>query len=231
MLKNTNITQHLNLEVEFPCQLRLSRYPFGRYMCNLTFEHTTPNIKWASVFHRGRDYYGIEYRKDKDLLDFSLENVTLLVHDSDTMLTLTLHLAAQPDYHITNSLLPSSLMFFICYLSLFFPTACFNERIMVSLTALLVLVTLFSQATNSYVRTPYYKLIDVWHVVLIILSFAVVVANALVNCLHVSRMKPQTDPMKEVLAAKRCNIACQVLIASCFVTLIVIFVLFSADIL
>lgn len=223
-------SQETYLEVDFPCQMRLIRYPFGTYMCNLTLR-TDLFTLWLSETPSKDGYVDIFYYKDRDLLDFRLVKVTVENNIRLKRYILILHLAAQPDYHITNSFLPSSLMFLICYLSLFFPTGCFNERIMVSLTALLVLVTLFSSATNSYVRTPYYKLIDVWYVALIVLCFVVVVANALVNCLSVTKLTSQRDLGKEVKVAKRCNTACQVLLAACSVVLVVVFVLFSRDIL
>ncbi|XP_050719983.1 uncharacterized protein LOC127000366 isoform X2 [Eriocheir sinensis] len=228
-LTRPNITQVLSLEVEFPCQLRLSRYPFGRYMCNLTF--SPAGGPWR--IPADGSCQDIKYQNDKDLLDFCLEKISIQEHylNFHKMITFVLHLAAQPDYHITNSFFPSSLIFLICYLSLFFPLECFNERIMVTLTALLVLVTLFSQAMNTNVRTPYYKLIDVWYVVLIFLSFAVVVAIALVNSLRLSKVDTETILKKKLLAAKRCNTASKVLLAACFVALIVTFVLFSQDIL
>lgn len=224
------ITEVRNLEVEFPCQFRLERYPFGKYTCNLTFEHKSESINWIARSQMEGSYQDIEHQKEKDLLDFRLEKVRAQVHYLNKLLTLSLHLSAQPDYHLTNSFLPSALMFCLCYLSLFFPTACFNERVMVSLTSLLVVVTLFSQTTETIVRTPYYKLIDVWYLALIILGFAVVLVNATVNCLRVSKVKSKSYLMKKVLAAKRCNTACQVLLFICFVALIMIFALISREI-
>ncbi|XP_050730045.1 gamma-aminobutyric acid receptor subunit beta-3-like [Eriocheir sinensis] len=228
-----DIMQEQKLTVELPCQLQLSMYPFGRHMCNLTI--LVSGAKWINI--KDEDYRNIKYLNGARY-DFHLEKITAarrnILYETDFnqgRVSLTLHLVAEPSYHITNSFLPSSLMFLICYLSLFFPTACFSERIMVSLTALLVLVTLFSQATNTYVKTPYYKLIDVWYVVLIFLCFTVVVANALVNYLRVAKVQSQTDLMRKLLAAKRCNSAFQEFLAACFVALVMAFVLFSQDIL
>lgn len=209
--------------------MRLSRYPFGTYMCNLTFSPS--GGPWKIPADGG--YQIINYKNDKDLLDFRLQKITLQEHylRFHKILTLVLHLEAQPDFHITNSFFPSSLMFLICYLSLFFPIEYFSERISVTLTSLLVLVTLFSQAMNTYVKTPYYKLIDVWYVVLIFLCFAIVVANALVNSLRVSKVNSQEDLNEKLLAAKKCNTAAKALLATCFVVLILMFVLYSQDIL
>lgn len=220
----------MNYILDFPCLLRVSRYPFGSYMCNLTFsffrDHSSFN--WKSMSPMKEDKLNLEYYADKDLLDFRLEKVTAQTHHEEK-LTLTLHLSGQPDYHLTNNFLPSSLMFVICYSSLFFPVPGFNERIMVSLTSLLVLVALFSQATNTYVRTPYYKLIDVWYVMLILFCFAVVIANVIVNNLRFMKLKSKNNLMINCLLSKNFNIACQVILLACFMSLIVIFILFSSD--
>nr|XP_027209088.1 uncharacterized protein LOC113802683 [Penaeus vannamei] len=51
----------------------------------------------------------------------------------------------------------------------------FQDRIMVSLTSLLVLVTFFSQTTQSIPKTSYVKLIDAWYLSLIVEDFLVIV--------------------------------------------------------
>ncbi|XP_063850454.1 uncharacterized protein LOC135094351 [Scylla paramamosain] len=230
-MTRANISQYNNFVASYPCLLRVSRYPFGKYMCNLTFslfgDHE--NVDWKVIDPRQENgnppilyYYG-----DHDLLDYKLEKITLYVHNN--MMILTLHLIGQPDYHLINNFLPSTLMFFICYSSFFFPIAGFNERIMVSLTSLLVLVALFSQATDSYVKTPYYKLIDVWYVSLIILCFLVVIANGVVNYLRVQRVKSHSSLMKKVVLAKKLNIASQAVILCFFGILVFIFALFSTN--
>lgn len=104
VLTKTNITQYLNFITEFPCLLRMSRYPFGRYMCNLIFAifRDYDSVKWRSMVPMEEDYLEIAYQGDKDLLNFYLEKVTAQDHNNDK-LTLTLHLVGKPDYHLTNS--------------------------------------------------------------------------------------------------------------------------------
>ena len=202
-------------------------------MCNLTFTlfGDYADLQWKSLEKEEENgkILSITYEGDHDLFDYRLEKVTSEVHGNK--LTLTLHLAGQPDYHLTNSFLPSSLMFLICYSSFFFPIAGFNERIMVSLTSLLVLVALFSKAADSYIKTPYCKLIDVWYVVLLLLSFTVVIANGIVNYLRVQRVKSHTGWMSNVLRAKKFNIGSQITIMAAFTLLIIVFMLLSSNIL
>ena len=230
-IAKTNISEYMNLIITYPCRLRVLKYPFGRYVCNLTlvpFGHYE-NMEWKvnNIFDEDKGVHVLDYIGSHDLMDYRLDGIT--VEDRSPSVTLTLHLIGQPDYHLTNSFLPSSLMFIICYSSFFFPIAGFNERIMVSLTSLLVLVALFSQATGTYIRTPYYKLIDVWYVALIMLCFAVVIANGIVNYLRVQRVKSHSGLMKKVMLAKKFNIGSQMFLMFIFLLLIFIFVLFSND--
>lgn len=149
------------------------------------------------------DVYKFGQRKT-DLLEFKLLRVTqdVISPDSESynsQIVLTLHLKGLYEYHLLNSFAPSALMFFISFSSLFFPMENFNERIMVSLTALLVLATLFAQASNSSVRTPYLKLLDVWYAAMIAFCFFVVLINVVVNSLipkkSSSTFSPEVDPI------------------------------------
>lgn len=179
-----SVNMVVKMHVSSACQLKLSSYPFGRYTCNTTVTVLDDHCIWEGSFQT------LNYKYDRDLLDYHLDNQTLLpVRDK---LTLTLYLSAQAEYHLLGSFSPSGLMFLICYSTLYYPTENFNERLMASLTSLLVLVALFSQATASNVKTPYYKLLDVWYVVLIILCFLVVIANSLVHMLQEGGKYTQT---------------------------------------
>ena len=169
------VSMTVKMHVSSACQLKLSRYPFGSYTCNTTMLFIDECI-WDGSFEE------VDYERDRDLLDYHLDNQTLLPVES--RLTLTLHLSGQADYHLLGSFSPSALMFLICYSTLYYRIENFNERLMASLTSLLVLVALFSQATATNVKTPYYKLLDVWYVVLVGLCFLVVMANSVVHILH-----------------------------------------------
>lgn len=170
------VSMLIKMHVSSGCRLKLSRYPFGLYTCNTTMTILDDGCMWEGSFGT------LEYEYDRDLLDYHLDNQTLLPNGDK--LTLTLHLSGQADYHLLGSFSPSGLMFLICYSTLYYPIGNFNERLMASLTSLLVLVALFSQTTAANVKTPYYKLLDVWYVVLVALCFFVVIANSLVHILH-----------------------------------------------
>ncbi|XP_064118068.1 glycine receptor subunit alpha-2-like isoform X2 [Macrobrachium nipponense] len=64
-----------------------------------------------------------------------------------------------------------------------------KDRIMVSLTSLLVLTGLLTQTSQSVPKTTYMKTIDVWYAALIIFDFCIVVTLAVVEFLHCQEAK------------------------------------------
>lgn len=59
-----------------------------------------------------------------------------------------------------------------------------QDRIMVSLTSLLVLATFFTQTSQSIPKTSYLKLIDVWFVALIFGDFCIILSLVYVETLR-----------------------------------------------
>lgn len=237
---NINITQFKEIRFPIPCYFKVHRYPFGTYLCNATFYlvASMADMVWKADKKEESEYH-LEYEGDHDLLDYYLREVTVLTEPK--YVTMMLHLTGQFDYHLLNSFAPSALMFIICYSTLFFPITNFNERIMVSLTAMLVLAGLFAQATDTYIKTPYYKLLDIWYATLILFCFFVVIANAVVNSLRLNTsisyagIHPHhtldDEKNKTSKAALKCNSICKVFLLSLFVCLILLYYLFGMEVL
>lgn len=87
----------------------------------------------------------------------------------------------QYTFYITNVIVPTLLMAIICYLTFFFRLNDFQNRIVISLTSMLVLATLFTQMNQSIPKTAYFKLIDGWFMSLIVLDFLVVVIHTIIE--------------------------------------------------
>ncbi|KAK3860713.1 hypothetical protein Pcinc_033254 [Petrolisthes cinctipes] len=66
----------------------------------------------------------------------------------------------------------------------------FTNRIMIALTAQLVLAALFTSTTQSSVKTPYLKLIDVWYAAVITFCFIIIISQTLINVLLHSMSLP-----------------------------------------
>ncbi|KAK8390165.1 hypothetical protein O3P69_013021 [Scylla paramamosain] len=90
----------------------------------------------------------------------------------------------QYGYYIGNTFLPSLIQVIISLVTLRFDLSDFQDRIMVSLTSLLVLATFFTQTSQSIPKTSYLKLIDVWFVALIFEDFAIILSLVYVETLR-----------------------------------------------
>lgn len=234
--------QPLRYEMKFrtsiPCNFRLHRYPFGSHTCPGTF-YVLNGGEPSMVFLSAGSNNTINYTGNHDLREYKLLRITY-DHD-DSTIVLRLHLKSLYDYHIMNSFLPSAMVFMISLTTLFFPVYDFNERIMVSLTVLVVLATLFTQASSASVKTPYFKLLDVWYTALVALCFFVVVVNTVIHNI-ISRKDtvaivgpklfiapfPRQEEVNRKLAVQF-NYYASVTMFSIFLTLVFTYVLFGAD--
>ena len=66
------------------------------------------------------------------------------------------------EYHVTNTFLQTQALIIVGFLSFFFRIDNFTDRIMVTLTVTLVMVTLMASIQGSLPKTSYFKLIDIW---------------------------------------------------------------------
>nr|XP_027216882.1 acetylcholine-gated chloride channel subunit acc-1-like [Penaeus vannamei] len=106
-------------------------------------------------------------------------------------------------YYVGNTFVPSLLLTVIAYLTLYFGFSDFQDRVMVSLTSLLVLATFFTQTSASIPRTSYLKLIDAWYVALICKTFLMIVSLVVVENLRLRDEEPfvtKVVPMGQKLA-------------------------------
>ncbi|KAF2364669.1 Low-density lipoprotein (LDL) receptor class A repeat [Trinorchestia longiramus] len=171
--------------LQIPCEFDLRKYPFGDQTCEL-------NI-WIDV--TDQDYVVYE-RFDSELQDevpfygrydvreYKVSRTWKKEVNSNKSVSLFIKFKSLYGYHVLNSYLTSFLIVLISFSTALFRVEDFNERVMVSLTALLVLTALFTQSNSSSVQTSYLKLLDVWYAALISFSFLVVLANTLLNSYH-----------------------------------------------
>ena len=66
-----------------------------------------------------------------------------------------------------------------------------QDRVMVSLTAMLVLVSFFSKTSEYIPRTSYLKLIDIWFVFLITYNFGVIISMVIIEKIRFKTMVVQ----------------------------------------
>ena len=183
--EHVEIQYSIDTMVKLPCRLNLRRYPFSIQQCaiNIWFygKHSRdPQL----IFLFNSSLYEQEIKSEIEsryLGEFYLTTAKVRFNINYRLsVILQLELENLYGFHMLNSFTPSLLIFVVCFATLFLPLKDVNERIVVPLTALLVLSTLFAQASSNAVRTAYFKLLDIWYVVLTIFCFFILMFNILV---------------------------------------------------
>ncbi|XP_050727803.1 uncharacterized protein LOC127004285 [Eriocheir sinensis] len=99
-------------------------------------------------------------------------------------------------YYVGNAILPSTFLVTICYLTFWFSLDDFQDRIMVSLTSLLVLTGLLTQTSQSMPKTAYLKLIDIWYITFIFIDFLIIVVLVVIEGLRQRFRYPEVKVTK-----------------------------------
>ena len=219
---------------KIPCQFDLRKYPFSEQTCKITWNGDTTgqglNYQRLPTDNDKITYFGNENLGEFYYKTFYAESILLNK-------SISLHLVVSPyyGYHLLSSFFTGLLIVLISFITYLFPVDFFNERIMVSLTALLVLTGLFTQAASASISTPYLKLVDIWYALLISFTFLNVVINTgIYVVVHKgkSQASDKIEDEKESLLnkAKRLNRISFGIISFIFNLAFILFVLFALDI-
>ncbi|KAG7162876.1 ligand-gated ion channel 46-like 2 [Homarus americanus] len=129
---------------------------------------------------------GVQFLGGRQLLEYTLisETFTNYTLNQVSHIKIEFSFRNQYGYYIGNTFLPSIMLVIICWATLHFDIADFQDRIMVSLTSLLVLATFFTQTSQSIPKTAYLKLIDVWFVALISEDFTIIISLVYIEVLR-----------------------------------------------
>ena len=218
-----------------PCRFNSRKYPFADQQCELHLlidsAQGTPKFE---KFPLSPANGSITFHGRKDVGEFRVKDIFSKEEGSNKSVALVIKFSPYYGYHLLNSFLTSLLILLISFATFFFRIGYFNERIMVSLTSLLVLTGLFTQANSTSVNTPYLKLVDIWYASLIFCTFLNVVANTGLNAyLHKLKSRNSDNPedlekiWKRVLFLNKIIFG---LLSASFSIFLLIFVLASLDI-
>ena len=231
-----------------PCRFQLHRYPFGNQLCHLNFWIDNINgvykLKPSDYYKNGNNT--IHFYGRHNLGEYAFINSTYKLQTPyNRSVSVLIDIDSYYGYHVLNSFTPSSLMALISYATLYFNISDFNERIMVSLTSLLVLAALFANANDSSVMTPYFKMLDIWFVTMIIFCFIIVIVNTVIRRLISQEfinkehfmIKESDENMEDLLGdrllrrAKKFNDVFKIFYPILLIVFLVIFILYAAEVL
>lgn len=164
----------------FVCDFDLSLYPFDSQYCDMHLRMLAASSNYLAFNDNSTSavYVGSEL-----LLEYHLGQPTLLYDNSGeySEAKVRIPLERRSGYAILNIYTPSLILLVISYVSLFFRPHIFEVRVMTTLTALLVMATLFTQVSASLPKTSYFKMVDVWLLFCIVISFLVIIFHTIID--------------------------------------------------
>ena len=218
-----------------PCRFNLTKYPFADQQCEINMWLETP-IKEEIVFSRLSNNYtnnDVTFDGRNDVGEYLVKNTINVEKESNHSVSLIIQLESLYGYHLLNSFMTSLLIVLIAYACFFFPVNDFNDRIMVSLTSLLVLTALLTSAGETSIQTPYLKLLDIWYAVLMFFNFLIVVVMTVLDFMQ-HRMnrdwdRDNQDIVNKQLRANWLNRLAFILLIVAFSIFLVTYVLIASE--
>lgn len=108
-----------------------------------------------------------------NLLQFEVKNVYLELKENDTEIECVIIFKRNPLYHLSTTYLPTSCILLMALITLYIDESHFEATIMVALTSMLVMYTLFQSISTDMPSTAYLKLLDYWLIFGLIMPFVI----------------------------------------------------------
>ncbi|KAL7634846.1 UNVERIFIED_CONTAM: hypothetical protein RMT77_015223 [Armadillidium vulgare] len=171
------------------CKMSLYAFPLDTQRCDLVIRMKDFGNNLVE-FVATND--SLSFEGPTELREYKLVNISLERDDvrNISAYRITLYLNHFSSFYVFNTYIPTLLIILICYSTFFFHIDDFGDRVMVSLTVLLVIATLFTQTTASSPTTSYLKLLDVWFFSCILINFIIIILLVSINFV---RLREQED--------------------------------------
>ena len=160
---------------EFSCSYDLIYYPFDSQIC--TIDIGMPNYLWKDIrLVPGKIMFD---GSNPSNAQFSFTTDEIKVNEGGTKIHGMIILKRMPLYHIILTYLPTFCISTMAIITLYIDESHFEATIMVSLTAMLVMYTLFQSVSEDMPSTAYMKLLDIWLIFCLVLPFIIFIIEVL----------------------------------------------------
>ena len=136
---------------------------------------------------------------DTDLTMFSVKSLSLT--RKEKMVVMTIVLKRKIATELLTTYLPTILLLFITFTTIFFDKELFGDNIAVNLTIMLVMTTIFTSKIEELPPTSDVKMIDLWLIFCLIVPFLEVILRTALECMN-CKCKICENPDKKRLEGK-----------------------------
>lgn len=169
--------------ITWSCTFNFFYYPFNIDYCYMVFRFKRNTDNYVVLQKYG---HGILYQ-ESTLTEYSVGRMHVEPYVSQepySGLRVVVQLKHLYASEVLTIFIPTTVINLISYATFFFKWYDFNNCVMVSLTTLLVLMTLFSQVSDALPKTSYFKLVDIWFFASILFTFIIIVCHTIVEYHH-----------------------------------------------
>ena len=127
---------------------------------------------------------GVTYEGPKSMIQYKVQSTEMILKDPK-FLVVDITLKRMFKYHLAATFVPTALLMIVTEITLFVDEKHFDATIMVHLTTMLVMYTLYQGVSASMPKTAYLKFIDIWLLYGLIVPFVTFVVETLLRLLSV----------------------------------------------
>ena len=172
------LSETRRIKVTFNCKFDVYQFPFDDQDCGLIFKmNRYKQIKFSFVEDEPVKY-GV-HQVDQYSIDLMTGKVSN--DENDIKYELRIRFKRNPINQIVKVFIPTLLLFGLALSTLFIDMEHFNERFMGAATMILILATWMTYISSDLPKTSYIKLIDVWFVWHISISFAIILCHIVID--------------------------------------------------
>ena len=115
----------------------------------------------------------IDYQGSLKLLQFNVKNISMYSKNNNSRIEVEFELQRMYMYHLVNTYMPTVCLVAIAEITLFIDETHFESNIIVALTSMLVMYTLYQSVSVTLPQTAYLKLLDYWLIFCLIMPFVI----------------------------------------------------------
>ena len=159
---------------ELVCPYDLQDYPFDIQECTIDVEIP----EYIEDYIKLAPYIGKNLGPSK-LVSSEITQTKINVTNNSALVQLKITLKHVPSHSLATIYFPITLVLIVAMITLFIDQSHFEATIMVNLTAMLVLYTLYQSISENVPKTAYLKLLDYWVIYAMLIIFIVFVIEVL----------------------------------------------------
>ena len=184
---SVDLSMAQRFKINYNCLFDMRKFPFEKQSCKFIMKIKTPNNTTVSF---REDNAGIIYLGPTVLNEYKVEDWKTATNLSHSMTEFIFSISIGRLYliQLITTFFETFLLWMLAYLTLYFDIENFSDRVMASITSLVVMAALLASLKEHLPQTSYFKFIDLWfmwHIINIFLIFAYhVILNSIIQCNH-----------------------------------------------